>query len=113
MAGRPQGLTKTGGRKKGTPNKKTSAAREATTDFFARIIDDEVEAGFWRWFISGFQMLDGQVIPIPPTPVAFQAFKRAVEYKRGMPKEVVEHTGANGGGIEHVIRFVSPNQPTT
>lgn len=105
MAGRPKGIVKTGGRKKGTPNKKTAAEREATADFFARIVDDEVEANFWRWFITGYQILDGKVVAIPPNVVSFQAFKRAVEYKRGMPKEVIEHTGANGGRIEHTIRF--------
>ncbi len=105
MAGRPRGIIKTGGRKKGTPNKKTAMEREATAEFFARIIDDEAEAGFWRWFVSGFQIVYGKVVPIPPNPVSFQAFKRAVEYKRGMPKEVIEHTGSGGGPVMHTIRF--------
>lgn len=105
MAGRPRGIVKTGGRRKGTPNKNTAAQREATQDFFARIVDDEVEAKFWRWMMTGYQILDGQVIAIPPNPVAFQAFKRAVEYKRGMPKEVIEHSGPGGTPITHTIRF--------
>lgn len=105
MAGRPRGIVKSGGRKKGTPNKKTAAERELTADFYARIVDDDTEANFLRWFMTGFQIIDGQVVPIPPNPISYQAFKRAVEYKRGMPKEVIEHTGADGGPITHTIRF--------
>lgn len=88
--GRPKGLAKTGGRQKGTPNKSTPEKKEQVADFFHKILDDEVEAKFWRYFMTGYQVVNlpdssVQIIPIPLNPVAFSAFKRAVEYKRGMP----------------------------
>lgn len=106
MPGRPKGLVKTGGRQKGTPNKKTIAEREATQDFFARIIDDETEANFWRWFTTGFQIVDGKVIPIPPNPVAYQAFKRAVEYKRGMPIQPISGAGEGSSPLRVIIERI-------
>lgn len=84
------------GRQKGTPNKKTVEAKEQTKEFFARIVDDEIEAKFWRYFMTGYEtheLPDGrmQIIPIPLDPIAFAAFKRAVEYKRGLPVQVIAH----------------------
>lgn len=86
------------GRKAGTPNKKTTEIKEATRDFFQRIMDDEIEAKFWRFFMMGYEtsiLPDGrmQIIPIPVDPVSFQAFKRAVEYKRGLPVQPVDLIG--------------------
>jgi len=82
------------GRTKGTPNKKTTEEREQTQDFFRRIVDDEIEAKFWRYFITGYEMINlpngsVQIVPIPLNPVSFSAFKRAVEYKRGLPVQPV------------------------
>lgn len=87
------------GRKAGTPNKKTSAIKEATRDFFQRIIDDEIEAKFWRYFMTGYETInlpDGrmQIVPVPVDAVSFQAFKRAVEYKRGLPVQPVDVAGS-------------------
>lgn len=109
MAGRPKGLVKTGGRERGTPNRKSAEIKEATAEFFARIVDDETEAKFWRYFMTGYQVAareDGtqEIIPIPLNPVAFQAFKRAVEYKRGMPVQPVEGKGQTVGIIFDVPR---------
>lgn len=86
------------GRQKGTPNRKTTEIKEATRDFFHRILDDEIEAKFWRFFMTGYEMVplpDGklQLIPIPVDPVSFSAFKRAVEYKRGLPVQPVDLIG--------------------
>lgn len=86
------------GRKAGTPNKKTSEIKEATRDFFQRILDDEIEAKFWRYFMTGFETIplaDGrmEIVPVPVDAVSFQAFKRAVEYKRGLPVQPVDLIG--------------------
>ena len=102
-----------GGRAKGTPNKKTHALKEATKDFFRRIVDDEIEAKFWRHFITGFELItlpDGtaQVLQIPLDPVAWQAFKRAVEYKRGMPVQLVEHLNAGDKPFKIELIFKKP-----
>lgn len=96
---------KTGGRKKGTANRNTLATREQTKSFFERILDEETEAKFWRYFMSGYVIdpATNQIIPIPLNVVSFQAFKRAVEYKRGMPVQPTEHSGADGEAIH--IRF--------
>lgn len=104
-----------GGRQKGTPNKKTAALKEATKDFFRRIVDDDVEAKFWRHFITGFELVpqnDGtmQLVPIPLDPVAWQAFKRAVEYKRGMPVQLVEHVNADESPFRIEISFRGAEQ---
>ena len=66
---------KSGGREKGTPNKNCAAKRESTQEFFRRILDEEAEQKLWQAFFDG----------VNQNPIAFQAFKRAVEYKRGMP----------------------------
>ncbi len=100
--GRPKGLAKTGGRQRGTQNKNTPEKKEQVAEFFHRILDDEVEAKFWRYFMTGYQVAtlpDGrsEIIPIPLNPVAFSAFRRAVEYKRGMPVQPI--SGPNGGPI--------------
>lgn len=70
--------------RKGIPNKVTAAAKAETQSFFKRIIDDEKEAEMWQHFLMGTET----------NIICWQAFKRAVEYKRGMPKETVEHSGA-------------------
>lgn len=95
---------KTGGRTAGTPNKTTTAVREETIKFFQRIIDDEVEAKFWRFFITGYQehvKEDGtlQLIKYELDPISFSAFKRAVEYKRGLPVQPVERVDTNVPGL--------------
>ena len=102
MAGRPKGLAKTGGRQKGTQNKNTPEKKEQVASFFHALIDDETEAKFWRYFMTGYVVdvqEDGtqRIIPIPVNPVTWASFKRAVEYKRGMPVQPI--SGPNGGPI--------------
>ncbi len=74
--GRPKGSPKTGGRKKGTPNKVTTAAREAA----ALIVDDPT---YREKLLAAAQARE-----LPP----------AVEtmlwhYAKGKPKETFDHSG--------------------
>lgn len=78
---------KTGGRKPGTPNKNALEKRTATQVFFTRILSDKEEEKLWDDFLTGPD----------PNVVNWQAFKRAVEYKRGMPLQQV--SGPEGGPI--------------
>lgn len=82
------------GRKPGTPNKANMEMRLETKEFFSQLLDDETEARFWRYFMTGYvvdQLPDGttQLVTIPLNPIALNAFKRAVEYKRGLPVQTV------------------------
>lgn len=79
--------TKTGGRKPGTLNQNTLEKRTATQVFFTRILSDKEEEKLWDDFLTGPD----------PNVVNWQAFKRAVEYKRGMPLQQV--SGPEGGPI--------------
>ena len=65
---------KTGGRRKVTPNKETAVARALTDEFFARILDDATEEVAWRKFMGSYD-----------ENIAWKAFCKAVEYKRGQP----------------------------
>ena len=104
----PKGHAKYGGRSKGTPNKFSIILREETKSFFDKILDDETEARFWRYFMTGYVIdatPDGktQILPIPLNPISWTAFKRAVEYKRGMPVQQAEISDPSGAGV--TIRF--------
>ena len=66
----------------------------ATGAWFAKLIPNELEARYWLYFMSGYiteDLWDGrkQIIRIPLDPIMWAAFKRAVEYKRGMPIQPV------------------------
>jgi len=67
----------------------------ATGEFFERLIPNDLEIKYWRYFMSGYITEYGwdgnpvKIIPIPLDPIMWQAFKRAVEYKRGMPIQPV------------------------
>lgn len=66
------------------------AVREGTAEFFARILDDETEATLWRMFMTGntegvLGDADGMKLL---SPVCWAAFKRACEYKHGLPKQM-------------------------
>jgi hypothetical protein len=80
---------KTGGRSPGTPNKNAGLKRLKTQEFFEKILDDKKESVHWKKFMTGKA----------PDMVSWQAFKRAVEYKRGMPIQPNEHSGVGGGPI--------------
>jgi hypothetical protein len=86
-------MPRLGGRAKGTPNKDTLVKRAATLSFFSKIMDDKKEAKLWNEFLTDPE----------PNIVNWQAFKRAVEYKRGMP--IQSHTGEDGGPIQ--VQFLS------
>jgi hypothetical protein len=113
--GRPLGLAKTGGRQKGTPNKSTPEKKEQTRAFFRRILDDEIEAKFWRYFMTGYEVVtlpEGgqQIIPIPLDPVAWSCFRRAVEYKRGMPVQLIQHENSDELPFKIEVTFCQPQQ---
>lgn len=80
-------MEKRHGRPKGVPNKHTLVKRQQTVDFFRKIMSDKKEETLWEKFLTGAD----------PNIVNWQAFKRAVEYKRGMP--VQTHTGEDGAPI--------------
>jgi hypothetical protein len=84
----PKGGLRIGaGRKEGTQNKFTEALKKSSVKFFERLLDDETEAKFWRYFMTGWTIDEEtrSCIPIPLNKTCWEAFKRAVEYKRGMP----------------------------
>lgn len=80
--GAPKGTPRAAhsGRKKGTPNKISQDARVV----FAGILTDETENKLWERFLN-----------VEDNRVAWEAFKRAVEYKRGKPTETIEHLGGD------------------
>ena len=112
---RQGGARRGAGRKAGTQNKVTEALKGKSIDFFAAILDDETEARFWRYFMTGYVVdvhEDGtsQILPIPVNPTCYKAFQRAVEYKRGMPVQPI--TGSRDGEpirieIEHIGGTIS------
>lgn len=83
------------GRPAGIQNRIVEAVKKKSISFFERLLDDETEARFWRYFMTGYivdtqtdetgAIVNTKIIPIPLDVVAWNAFKRAVEYKRGMP----------------------------
>jgi len=99
------------GRKPGTSNRVNQEMRELAKGFFERLLDDETEAKFWRYFMTGWTVdgKTGSCIPIPINQVCFNAFKRAVEYKRGMPVQPVASESASG--LTFVFDAVRPERP--
>lgn len=92
----PSGGARPGsGRPKGIQNQIVEAVKRKSISFFERLLDDETESKFWRYFMTGYiidtqtdesgAVINTQIIPIPLDAIAWNAFKRAVEYKRGMP----------------------------
>jgi len=100
------------GRPAGLQNRIVEAVKRKSLSFFERILDDETEAKFWRYFMTGYvedRVLDDvgntvsyQIIKIPLEPIAFQAFKRAVEYKRGMPVQAIIAAGDLKVQVEYI-----------
>lgn len=80
-------MPRIGGRQKGTPNKITAIKRTHIQEYFQQIVSDKQESKLWDHFMNSPD----------PNIVNWQAFKRAVEYKRGMP--VQQHAGPDGGPI--------------
>ena len=113
MAGRPKGLVKTGGRQKGTQNRNTPEKKEQVASFFHALIDDETEAKFWRYFMTGYvveTLEDGsqKIIPIPLDSTKWASFKRAVEYKRGMPVQPIAARIDGGEAFRIVVEHIGP-----
>ena len=109
----PQGGKRLGaGRPAGRQNKVAEALKANSVRFFDKLIDDETEAKFWRYFMTGW-MFDEEThacIPLPLNRICFDAFKRAIEYKRGMPIQTKEPEG-----ILQPMDFddlESPNEPS-
>jgi len=86
---RPKGLPKSGGRQKGTPNHATVATRKKSKEYFERILDDKRETLLWNRFID----LASQ------DSINFQAFRLAVQYKRGMPVQPQELKSDGQSGV--------------
>lgn len=88
--GRPRGHQKTGGRKKGTPNKATKTAREA----IARIADGHAE-DFIGWVKA---VADGDDKRPANPEAAAKLYLSAIEYH--IPKLArTELTGEGGGPV--------------
>lgn len=92
--------------------------KKATADFFREMLNDTNEAKLWMMFMSGKTPqlgVDGKEMINPATgtpfmvdielnPISLKAFLRAVEYKRGMPVQVVKEEGSVDKVVEiHVI----------
>lgn len=94
----------------GRPNKSLvirKALEEGTIAYFKRILSDDMEQMLWAAFMTGkIPQVDGVGNPIKnaegkpfmvdfePNPTCWQAFQRAVAYKRGTP--TVTQEGAAG-----------------
>jgi hypothetical protein len=93
-----------GGRPVGSQNKIVAYVKGKSVGFFQRLLSDENEEKFWWYFMTGYVvdvLPDGtkNIIKIPIEATSWNAFKRAVEYKRGMPIQPVEHSGT----VMHVL----------
>lgn len=73
----------------GTKHRVSKASKICTKDYFKRVIDDNEEGRLWKHFLAGNE----------ENVIAWNAFKRAVEYKRGMPIQPKELSGDDGGPI--------------
>lgn len=77
-------------------------SKMGTVEFFKSILSDEVEKQLWMAFITGTapKIEGGRIVKdeqgnvvmeeIALDPISWNAFRRAVEYKRGMPLVTVE-----------------------
>ena len=92
----------------------------STVEYFKSILSDETEKHLWMAFITGKvpdidpwgkPKLDdnGQpiMVDVELNPISWNAFKRAVEYKRGMPLVTVEDNTEKGGKTVEVIMIGS------
>src|SRR5271167_1212147 len=83
-----------GGRKKGTPNKKTSA----TAAFFNKVLTDKRESELWAFFL-------GHADP----EVKFKAFRLSLEYKHGKPIQPLTGGGAGSEPLRVGFETVGSN----
>jgi hypothetical protein len=83
---------KTGGRTKGTPNKRHE-------------LQELLDAVFER--VDPIEKLTNLLNQPMDKGVEARVLLRLLEYRYGQPQQRVELTGANGGAIEHTISFVN------
>lgn len=86
---------KTGGRKKGTPNKLTLSIQE----FIEEVLTQDEAVDRARQFVRQGDR------------TAATVFLRLLEYRFGSPKTTIEHTGKDGAPIEHEICFGDGQEP--
>lgn len=95
----------------------------STVEYFKSILSDETERHLWMAFITGkVPQLDGRgnpvldenglpiMLDVELNPISWNAFKRAVEYKRGMPLVTVEDNTEKGQRTVEVIMIGSNPQ---
>ena len=95
----------------------------STVEYFKSILTDETERHLWMAFITGKvpqldrvgkPVLDADGMPImldvELNPISWNAFKRAVEYKRGMPLVTVEDNTEKGARVVEIITIGSNPQ---
>lgn len=93
------------GRQKGALGKLQTALKRDSVQFFSeRVMDNDTELKLWRFFMTGNEEgLLGDIEGVKLiNPICWQAFKRAVEYKRGLPTAIVnDGTGEPVNVIVH------------
>jgi hypothetical protein len=70
-----------------------SVTRATTTEYFDRMLTDEMETHLWRVFLTGKAPVEEEVNgekvvvikDVELNPISWAAFKQAVAYKRGQP----------------------------
>jgi len=72
--------------RKGIANVKTASAKKNTQELFAEMLTNAAEDELWKRFMAS-----------EDEDLAFRAFIKAVEYKRGKPIQPV--SGPSGGAI--------------
>jgi hypothetical protein len=87
-----------------------------TQEFFAKLLGGGIEEAMWMAFMTGqrprideqgtlVRDSEGRVImeDIELNPISWNAFKRAVEYKRGMPLGTIEDDTKKGAKMVQII----------
>lgn len=97
MAGRKPGTPKTGGRKKGTPNKTTALLKDAIIEA-ARQAGNELDEGSKDGLISYLR------VQAKETPTAFMPLLGKV-----LPMQVTGPPDANGNPTGLTVTFIKPD----
>lgn len=99
MAGRKPGTPKTGGRKKGVPNRVNAEFRETVRQLLE---DNSQNVGRWLALVAEG---DGSENLKPDPGKALDLLAKLAEF--AAPKlNRTEHTGADGGPVEHAVSIV-------
>jgi len=116
------------GRQKGTPNKITQSEREMVARIFAANDPVEEYKDIIRRFESAFEareikffQKDGEVketrdvvdwtARLNALQLKARLLTRLLEWHYGTPRQTIEHTGVDGGPIEHTIKFGDGQDP--